>query len=76
MGQVKALLIAMEEELSDMKESLNNLESELAFLEHEEYSLKERVARHREVIEDYKHEVYKQEMIINQHKGETNAMLK
>lgn len=68
MGQVKALLIAMEEELSDMKESLFNLESELAFLEHEEYSLKERVARHREVIEDYKHEIHKQETTIQEEK--------
>ena len=61
MGKMKSLAMAMVEEMEDMYKQLEEYESELAFLEHEMYSLAQRIAHKKEQIAD-------QEWMIRQHK--------
>lgn len=58
MGRMKSLLIVQEEELEDLKKQYANLEEELAFLEHEKYSLSRRIALVQEELDDKELEIY------------------
>lgn len=52
------LLIVQEEELGDLKSQYQDMEEELAFLEHEYYSLGKRIQCLREDLLDKQHEIY------------------
>lgn len=63
--KMKSLTTAMNEELEDMYKQLDEYESELAFLEHEMYSLSQRIAYKKEQIADqeWQIELHKKEII-------------
>lgn len=60
MGKIKSMLICQEEELHSMYTELADLEIQLAFLEHEKYSLNAR-------IESQKDLIYNKQAEINNH---------
>jgi len=57
MGKIKSLLICQEEELSSMYTELADLEIQLAFLEHEKYSLNARIENYRQLIDNKQVEI-------------------